>query len=170
MKKLLIATVVLALSLPMVAGASSYTSSFAPGKYKGTVKAIVPELNGTTADLSVEAKDNAAILTVSGKDWKEVWTVTDNKLDQKEYDPKTNKETQSYGATAKAAPAGTSQTFYVNCKSKTECDNNIDYRNNWTVAGGNEIKYTLYGVAKELQKDANAKSQQRFELTFKKVK
>lgn len=170
MKKLLVVAVLLA--LPALAwSASPYTSSFKDGKYEGTITSVLPDLNGKKATAEVKHVGDNVEMTVTYEGGKEVWTLNDKTLVQKEVDPKTGKVGMTYGATAAKSATPAEQTFNVNCKDKTNCDAGIDARNYWTLkAAPNTFTYLVYGVSKDKKADATAKAEKRHEFSFKLAK
>lgn len=170
MKKLLVVVVALALSLPMLAwSASSYVTAFPTGKFKGEFKSVVPEQNGP-ATMEVKSEGGKVVATVESKGGKEVWSWDEKVLTQQEVDAKTNKVAQQYTATAPAAPAGTKQTYKINCASANQCDAGIDSRNYWVIeTTPNTIRYTVFGVSGDKKADPKATPVQRHDVTFTKA-
>ncbi len=171
MKRLIIVAAVLAISLPALAGASSYTKSFETGEYKGTVTSVIPQLNGKTADLKVTQVGDKVIGTVTFEGGKEVWTWDDKTLNQKEIDVKTDKVMMTYEANAEGTPKTNTQAFNVKCKDKDNnvCDAGADYRNYWKLSGtGEKITYTVYGVDPKKKDDKSLKAKKRHEFVFTK--
>lgn len=173
MKKLLVIVAVLALTLPVVASASNYTTAFKAGKYNGTINSVLPALNGKPVTMEVTTKGNDVVATVTYEGGKEVWTWNDTTLNQQEFDLATNKMTMQYGAKAPAATTGTSQKFEVNCKdkAKNDCDAGVDARNYWVLESSSPttIKYIVFGIPKEKKGDPSIKAEKRHEFVFNKA-
>lgn len=176
MKKLYAVVVAIALAVPALAwSASPYVSSFKDGKYSGTISSkLVPDMNGKKVSLEVKHEGENAVLNVTYDDGtREVWTLNDKTLIQKELD-KTNKVANTYGATAPKPATDTEQSFNINCKdkAKNDCDAGVDARNYWTLKATptNEIIYSYTGVPKDKKSDATAKVEKRFEFKFSPVK
>lgn len=173
MKRLLTLAVVVALSLPVVAGAASnYTGNFQAGTYTGTVTSVIPAIDGKPATMEVKQIGNKVIATVSFEGGKEVWTWDNNKLNQQEIDLKKNTVAMTYDANAKGTPTGTKQTYYINCKDTANnvCDAGADYRNYWILdTNGNKITYTVFGVDPAKKADKSLKATKRHEFVLNKT-
>jgi len=163
MKKLLLAVVVVALSMPMMAGASDFVSQIKAGDYKNCkIESPNKKFNGLPCSATVKNNGASAEVVFTYQGGKETWTIGDNALDQQEVDLKTNKPGQRYGATAKVAPKNNKQTYHINCKVGGECDSKIDKRNYWEIeAKGNALTYKVYGVDPSKKDDSALKPQLR---------
>lgn len=174
MKKLLVVAVAVALALPAItASASTYTASFVPGKYTGTITSVIPDLNGKPATLEIKQLGNKVVATAEFAGSKEVWTWDDATLDQQEVNPKDNSTVATYKANAAGTPQGTKQTFNINCKDKVNnvCDAGADSRNYWVLEGTpTTFKYTVFGVDPAKKTDKALTASKRHEFTFNKAK
>lgn len=174
MKKLLVVAVALALALPAItASASTYTASFAPGKYTGTIKSVIPDLNGKPATLEIKQLGSKVVATAEFAGSKEVWTWDDTTLDQQEINPTTSATVANYKALAAGTPQGAKQTFNINCTDKTKnvCDAGADFRNYWVLEGTpTNFTYTVYGVDPAKKTDTALKAVERHKFVFNKAK
>ena len=168
MKKLYAIAVVVAITLPVLAwSASPYLSSFKDGKYDCSITSVIPDLNGLKCQGLVKHVGNNVEITVTYKDGKEVWTHNDNTLIQKEFDVKTNKEVQNYGATASNTPTPNSQTFNINCKGG-KCDAGVSPKNKWTImTTASGFDYKVIGTPRDKQ---NEEAKLRHTFSFKLAK
>lgn len=178
MKKMLVLAVVVALAIPAMAwSASPYVSSIKDGKYEGTINSKNPDLNGQKVVMEVKHEGDVAVSTVTykdakGADNKEVWRIGEKNLDQQEFDAKTGKSGDKYGATATVAATPNAQTFFINCKDKVknDCDAGADARLNWTIkTGPDTVNYIVSGVTKDKKGDPTAKPEQRHDFAFKRL-
>jgi hypothetical protein len=163
----MIVAVVLAIALPALVSASTYTSSFTAGPKTGTITSVLPDLNNKPATIEVKQVGDKVIGTAEFAGGKEVWTWDDKTLEQQELD-KTGKVISTYAATAAAAPAGNKQTYNINCKDKANnvCDANADSRTYWTLESTpTGMVYTVYGVG-DKKNDKTAVALKRHEFKF----